>query len=58
MSVFLDISVHNIAKAKLTNMKQTDSEEKFVPKGAMTFFLLLMGLMAAIWYSIYIILLN
>ncbi len=39
-------------------MDNDNLTEKFVPKGAMTFFVLLLGLMIIIWFSIYFILIN
>ncbi|WP_344979243.1 hypothetical protein [Compostibacter hankyongensis] len=39
-------------------MSGKDREEKFVPKGSMAFFVLLLLLGIAIWFFIYIIMLN
>jgi hypothetical protein len=39
-------------------MQQTQSEEKFVPKGAMAFFVLLVILCLVIWFGIYFLMLD
>ncbi|WP_157760575.1 cytochrome c oxidase subunit 2A [Chitinophaga caeni] len=37
---------------------QQDNGEKFVPKGAIAFFVLLIALCLGIWYGIYLIMLQ
>ncbi|RAJ10958.1 cytochrome c oxidase subunit IIa family protein [Chitinophaga skermanii] len=37
---------------------QHDTEEKFIPKGAIAFFMLLITLCVVIWYGIYYIMLE
>jgi uncharacterized membrane protein len=39
-------------------MEQNQLEEKFIPKGAMVFFLLLVVLCLVIWFGIYFLMLS
>jgi len=43
---------------KTTSMDQTQLEEKFKPKGAMAFFVLLVVLCLVIWFGIYFLMLG
>lgn len=37
---------------------ETPKEEKFIPKGAMAFFILLVVLALLFWYGIYLLMIN
>jgi len=47
--------IKTIEKQKIVVVHESPEEEKFKPKGAITFFVLLVLVCAAIWYSIYYI---
>jgi len=42
----------------MITMEQLPLEEKFVPKGAVAFFVLLVSLCLVIWFGIYFLMLN